>query len=229
MGKKSICIIPARGGSKRIPRKNIRSFLGKPIIGYSIEAALECSRFETVMVSTDDEEIASISKDLGADVPFYRSTESADDFAPLIEVVREVVNSYQQMQRSFDVICCLLPTAPFITSEIINEAFTSLKNKDVDSVFSIQQFGYPIQRSLQMDAHGNLSMVWPEFINSRSQDLDLRYHDAGMLYVGKTEAVLKEGTFFTHKSSGILLSDKRCQDIDTQEDWTLAELKYAAI
>ena len=220
-----IAIIPARGGSKRIPRKNIKPFLGKPIIAYSIEAAIQSGLFDEVMVSTDDEEIAQIAQEYGAKVPFIRSEKNADDHAVLADVVHEVLSLYQEQNKSFDSVCCLLPTAPFVTSERLTDSCHKLKNESLDAVFPVLPFSFPIQRSLEI-SDGLIKMVWEEHMNSRSQDLEKRYHDAGQFYWLRTSSFLEEKKLFMAKSGGVIISELEAQDIDTETDWQLAELKY---
>lgn len=218
---KNLAIIPARGGSKRIPRKNIKDFLGKPIIAYSIEVALASSLFNEVMVSTDDEEIADIALQYGAKVPFIRSTETADDFATLSDVVEEVKESYGKKDILFDNICCILPTSPLIIVETLKKSYDLLIENDADSVRPIVRFGYPIQRSFKRDSDGKVSFFYPEYAQSRSQDLEPAFHDAGMFYWMKADVGLKG-----EKRYGLEISEMECQDIDNYNDWKLAELKY---
>jgi pseudaminic acid cytidylyltransferase len=221
----NLAIIPARGGSKRIPRKNIKPFLGKPIIAYSIEAALKSNLFDEVMVSTDDEEIAKIAKQYGAKVPFLRSNDNANDFAVLADVVEEVIANYNKQKNSFDTICCILPTAPFVTSNKITEAYKKFTEGNFDSVFLVLEFSFPIQRSLKIN-EDKVAMVWGEHLNSRSQDLEPRYHDSGQFYWLKNNSFSKEKKLFTNNSGAIVISELQAQDIDTETDWKLAEIKY---
>ena len=221
----NLAIIPARGGSKRIPRKNIKPFLGKPIIAYSIEAAIKSNLFNEVMVSTDDEEIVKIAKQYGAKVPFLRSNDNANDFAVLADVVEEVVSNYSQNNQVFENICCILPTAPFVTSTKIIEAYKTLSNNNFDSVFPVLEFSFPIQRSLKIEDN-KVVMVWNEHLNSRSQDLEARYHDSGQFYWIKTQSFLTEKKLLTNDSGAIIISQLEAQDIDTETDWKLAEIKY---
>ena len=221
----NICIIPARGGSKRIPRKNIKHFLGKPIIAYSIQAAIDSDLFDEVMVSTDDDEIAKIAIQYGAKVPFLRSADSANDFAVLSDVVDEVLMSYNKQKKNFKNICCLLPTAPFVTSNKITEAYITFIENNFDSVFPVLEFSFPIQRSLKMEGK-KVVMVWNEYLNTRSQDLDSRYHDSGQFYWLKSSSFSKEKKMFTNNSGVILISELHAQDIDTETDWKLAEIKF---
>jgi N-acylneuraminate cytidylyltransferase len=224
---KNLAIIPARGGSKRIPRKNIKPFLGKPIIAYSIEAAIESKLFDEVMVSTDDEEIASISKQYGANIPFLRSEDTANDYATLADVLLEVINCYHQIEIFPENVCCILPTAPLISpSNIINVYHMLTETNSYTSIYPIVSFSYPILRSLKIDANNYLSMNYPEYVNTRSQDLEPAYHDTGTFYWIKTDALLKYKSILTPKTKGIIVDEVSVQDIDTEMDWKLAELKY---
>lgn len=222
---KRLAIIPARGGSKRIPRKNIKDFCGHPIIAYSIAAALDSGLFEEVMVSTDDAEIAETALKFGAKVPFLRSPETADDFATTAAVLEEVLLKYEELGQHFETACCLYPTAPLLKSESLKEAFALLSDKKYDSVFPVLKYSYHIWRSLKME-NGNVSMNWPEHVNSRSQDLPPTFHDAGQFYFFRTEALLQQKTLFTDNSGAIELSELEVQDIDTLADWQMAEIKY---
>lgn len=222
---KCIAIIPARGGSKRIPRKNIRNFLGKPIIAYSIEAAIESGLFDEVMVSTDDEEIAHIAKQYGASVPFMRSVAASDDFATTAQVLEEVLGNYSINEIRFESACCIYPTAPFITSNILNKAYKKLKEGSYKSVFPILRYGYPIWRSLKL-VDDKVVMNWPEHLTSRSQDLIPAFHDTGQFYWFIVKAFNKSKALFTDDSGTIELTELEVQDIDNEIDWALAELKY---
>ena len=221
-----IAIIPARGGSKRIPRKNIKNFLGKPIIAYSIETALESGLFDIVMVSTDDVEIATISEQYGAKVPFVRSEAKASDFATTADVIEEVLLTYLELGLSFDTVCCIYPTAPFVNSKILSSAFEQLVQSEADSVFPIQAYNYSIWRSLNINKDGWLKLNFSENLEKRSQDLPNSYHDAGQFYWIKTASFLKSKQIFSENSKGIVVSSLDAHDIDTIEDWELAELKY---
>ena len=219
----SVAIIPARGGSKRIPHKNIKDFLGKPIIAYSIEAALKSGLFDEVMVSTDDAEIASVARSCGASVPFMRSAQTANDYATTADVIREVLDCYRKSGKSFDVLCCLYSTAPFVTQDNLKEAFSKLG--EFDSVFTVVQYSYPVQRSLNVK-DGKVGMNFPQFKDSRSQDLEATYHDAGQFYFAKTETFLKENTLWGSNTGALILPELQVQDLDTETDWKLAEIKY---
>lgn len=225
MSYKSIAIIPARGGSKRIPKKNIKPFLGKPIIQYSIGAAMRSELFDEVMVSTDDIQIAEISKSLGAKVPFMRSKENSNDYAGTADVILEVLDKYEENGNIFDYCCCIYPTAPFITSEKLKESFEIFKVKDYDSLFPVVKYSYPIQRSYKF-VNDKISMVWPENYSQRSQDLEQFYHDAGQFYWLKVEKFIEKKQIYTDNSGAIVFSELEAQDIDNEEDWRLAEMKY---
>jgi len=222
---KNLAIIPARGGSKRIPGKNIRDFCGRPILSYSIQAARECGIFEEVMVSTDDDRIAEIGRQFGAVVPFMRSAATADDRTPLAEAILEVLLAYEARGKNFDNICCILATAPFLTHEDIKKAYSEFLAGGYDSVFPVVRFGYPIFRALRFEG-GKVSMFWPENRDSRSQDFELAFHDAGAFYWAKVDALKSECTLFMANSGGLVVSEALAQDIDTEEDWRIAEIKY---
>lgn len=223
---KAICIIPARGGSKRIPRKNIKDFLGKPIIAYSIEAALQSGIFEEVMVSTDDVEIAEIAKKYGASVPFLRSEETSNDYATTADVINEVLDSYEKKGLYFDIIGCVYATAPFVTSQILNDAVKLVIEDNYDSALSCVEFSYPILRSLEINQKHRLQFKWPEYLNERSQDLPKFYHDAGQFYISKTDSYRKTNAFCGNNAAPVILSELEVQDLDTMTDWKLAEMKY---
>lgn len=221
----NLAIIPARGGSKRIPKKNIKEFLGKPIIAYSIEAALKSNLFDEVMVSTDDNEIADIAKKFGAKVPFLRSEINANDFAVLVDVLLEVIAFYAQRNIRYDTICCILPTAPFITADKIKKGKQLLSRKSHDCVFPVLEFSFPIQRSLKIE-DTKVAMVCSEYLNTRSQDLEPRYHDSGQFYWIKTDVLLAQKKIFVENAGALIISQLEAQDIDTPTDWKLAEIKY---
>lgn len=218
---KNLCIIPARGGSKRIPRKNIKPFMGKPIIAYSIEAALKSGLFDEVMVSTDDLEFAEVARQFGAAVPFLRSEKTANDYAGLTDVIDEVVATYKDRGVLFDNYCCLLSTAPFVNSDLLKESYELFIEKKFDTLRPIVRFDYPIQRAYRMDEDNVVSFMQPEYLNTRSQDLEKAYHDAGLFYWG-TCAVGFKG----NKWGGYVIDESVCQDIDTEDDWRMAEMKY---
>ncbi len=222
---KSIAIITARGGSKRIPRKNIKLFLGKPIIAYSIEAALNSRLFSEVMVSTDDEEIAEMAMKYGAHIPFLRSDKNADDFASTVDVIIEVLNEYEKSGQTFNYACCIYPTAPFVSEAKLKEAFNLLAEKNFSAVFPIARFSYPIQRALRLN-NGNVSMIHPENLTARSQDLEPAYHDAGQYYWMDVRKFAGEKTLFMKNTGAIPTDEMEVQDIDNETDWKLAELKF---
>lgn len=226
MKNKVIAIITARGGSKRIPRKNIKNFLGKPIIEYSIEAALKSDLFDEVMVSTDDEEIASFSISCGAKVPFFRSNKNSDDYSSTSDVLIEVLNKYKELNLNFKYACCIYPTAPFITSDKLQKAYEELESNSAISVLPIVRFSFPILRSFKLD-NGYVKMNWSEHLNSRSQDLPPSFHDAGQFYFFDVEKFLLERKLFTDNTIGLEMPELEVQDIDTEEDWKIAEIKYS--
>ncbi|WP_018336201.1 pseudaminic acid cytidylyltransferase [Butyricimonas synergistica] len=221
---KNLCVIPARGGSKRIPRKNIKPFMGKPIVAYSIDAALRSGLFEEVMVSTDDEEIAMIAREHGAQVPFMRDAETANDYASTADVILEVLDMYEKRGRVFDTICCVYSTAPFVTPARLSEAYLKLTG-GIDSVFTCVAYSYPVQRGLHI-VDGKIRMLYPEYASSRSQDLEKIYHDAGQFYIARTTSFIAEKTFWGKNTVGLVLPELEVQDLDTLADWKLAEMKY---
>ena len=223
--KKNIAIIPARVGSKRIPQKNIKNFLEKPIIAYSIEAALKSGLFDEVMVSTDDEKIAEVSKKWGAKVPFLRSKENANDYAGIADVLIEVLNEYKNRNIEFENVCCILATAPFIQADDLMDSYIKLLNSMYDSVLPVVRYSFPIQRAMQFEGD-KIRMIWPENLITRSQDLTPSFHDAGLFYWVKTNVVLQYKRLWTNNTSAIEISEEKAQDIDTLEDWKIAELKY---
>lgn len=222
---KSIAVITARGGSKRIPRKNIKEFLGKPMLVYSIEAALSSGCFDMVMVSTDDEEIAGIARGAGAQVPFMRSSATADDFATTADVIMEVIEEYGKRGVCFETFCCIYPTAPFLTPERIREGMALLEEKRADSVMPVTAFSFPPQRCVVI-RDGRITPKWPEYMPMRSQDLEPYYHDCGQFYCVNTARFLEEKQIIMHNTYPLILSEMEVQDIDTENDWELAELKY---
>lgn len=228
----NIAIITARGGSKRIPKKNIKNFCGKPIIAYSIEAALQSGIFDEVMVSTDSEEIAEIARQYGAKVPFLRSAEAANDIATTVDACKEVLLAYEKEGKTFDYYCCLYPTAPFVTPDNLKKALDMLiDHPETLSVFPVTQFSYPPQRGFYLNREGQLRYVQPEHLFTRSQDLPKIYHDCGLFYF-VNYTLFKEGDFYNDvddSSRAIVLGENEVQDIDTPEDWSLAELKYRFI
>lgn len=228
MSEKAIAIITARGGSKRIPKKNIKEFCGKPIIAYSIRAALDSEIFDEVMVSTDSEEIAEIARAYGAKVPFMRSAKTSDDFATTADVLMEVLERYQEMDRTFDVMSCIYPTAPFVTPQKLQSAYDTLKKEQAVMAMPVVAFSYPPQRSYVLN--GNmLEMKWKENYNKRSQDLEKMYHDAGQFYMYQVDAFVRLKGQMTESIVPVIIDEMEVQDIDNESDWKLAELKYQMI
>ena len=225
----NICVIPARGGSKRIPRKNIKEFNGKPIIAYSIEAALKSNCFDQVIVSTDDDEIAEVAKKYGAQVPFLRPDELSNDYAGTIPVIKHAIEWMEDDKSSVENVCCLYATAPFIRPQIISQAYQQLNNSKADYCFSVTSFVFPIQRAIKIVEKNKVSMFYPEHFNTRSQDLEEAYHDAGQFYWGKAQAFKDELPIFTEVATPYILPRYLVQDIDTPEDWIRAEAMYRAL
>lgn len=224
MNGKKLAIITARGGSKRIPRKNIKDFCGRPILCYSIEAALESEAFDEVMVSTDDAEIAGIALKSGACVPFFRSEEMSGDHASTDQVIMEVLKKYQENGLEFDAFCCIYPTAPFLTGKRLKAAMDLLET--ADSVMPVVPFSYPPQRGLILNKNGFVERQFPEYAAARSQDLPRIYHDCGQFYACRTAPFMETGTTDVERLVPLILSDMEVQDIDTPEDWEMAEIKY---
>ncbi|MDD5939876.1 MAG: pseudaminic acid cytidylyltransferase [Lachnospiraceae bacterium] len=221
----SIAIITARGGSRRIPGKNIKSFCGKPIIAYSIEAALQAGCFDKVMVSTDSDKIADIAKKCGAEVPFLRSSQNADDHATTADVIAEVLDTYAQRGEHYDRFLCLYPTAPFVTAQRLCEAVQKMEETGADAVVPVVRFSFPPQRGFILQ-EGKLAYKWPQFRSSRSQDLEPFYHDAGQFYLVKEEAFRREQTVVPAGTVPIILPETQVQDIDNPDDWEIAEIKF---
>ena len=225
---KRLAIITARGGSKRIPRKNIKPFLGKPILAYSIEAAVASGLFDEVMVSTEDEEIAEIAKQYGAKVPFYRSEKTAGDFATTNDVLLEVIDEYEKRGQFFDVACCIYPTAPFVTAEKIKDAMNQLEASDADTLIPVVQFSYPPQRAMVI-RNQKLEFKYLEYIDSRSQDLEKEYHDVGQFYCFKVPAYKENKKLMLGSILPYVVDEMEVQDIDNESDWKIAEIKYQAM
>jgi pseudaminic acid cytidylyltransferase len=223
---KILAIIPARGGSKRIPRKNIKDFAGQPIIKYSIDAAKESDIFDEIMVSTDDREIAKIAESFGIKVPFLRSKENSTDMAPTIPVLEEVVMEYKKLGKEFDFVCCIYPTAVFITGERLRLAKKIILDKKAEAVVPMMRFGHPIQRAFKIKDAEKVEMFWPENYNARSQDLEPAYHDCGQFYFLKTESLLEQKVLFPRLTIRIEVPGLEAQDIDNEEDWKIAEIKF---
>lgn len=227
----NVAIIPARGGSKRIPKKNIKKFCGQPMIAYSIQAAKASGCFERIIVSTDDQAIASVAIEYGAEVPFFRPKELSDDFTGTIPVIRHAIEMLEQQNaKPISAACCIYATAPFIQPLDIITGLKQLQN-NVDCLysFSVTSYPYPIQRAIKVTHDKRTEMFQPEFFNVRSQDLEDAYHDAGQFYWGRKEAWLNEKNIFSSHSMPIILPRYRVQDIDTQEDWLSAELMFEMI
>ena len=222
---KAIAIIPARGGSKRIPRKNIKLFHAKPLIAYSIQTALSSGVFEKVIVSTDDEEIAEVAREYGAQVPFMRSKELSDDFATTGDVVADVIKKLKAQGEEFDYVCTIYATAPLLQKEYLQEAFEKLQNSDAKVAFSATSMPFPIQRTFKLTKDGRCEMFWPEHFKTRSQDLEEAYQDAGQFYWEKV-GESRNDILFSHDAIPIILPRHLVQDIDTLEDWTRAEMLY---
>lgn len=225
----NIAIIPARGGSKRIPRKNIKLFHGKPMIAYSIEAAQKSGCFDKIIVSTDDQEIADVAKQYGAEVPFIRPADISDDFATTLDVMQHAINWCKQQLWNVELVCCIYATAPFILPEYIQHGLKVVSAEHVEYAFSATNFPFPIQRAISLGEDTSVSMFSPEYATTRSQDLEEAYHDAGQFYWGKASAFLMGKAIFAEHSKAIVLPRKRVQDIDTFEDWELAESLYSIL
>lgn len=222
-------VVTARGGSKRIPRKNVREFCGRPIIAYSISAALEAGCFDEVMVSTDDRGIAEVGRSCGAVVPFMRSAETATDQATTAEVLLEVLRAYEQLGRKVDVACVMYPTAPFLTAASLVQSLEILEqDAELESVIPITPFTFPIQRALRL-TNGLVSMCQPEHALTRSQDLEPTFHDAGQFYWVRVPAFLAAPRLVGVRTAGVVLPPWQVQDIDNEEDWVMAELKFRAL
>ena len=223
-----VAIIPARGGSKRIPRKNIKDFCGKPMIAYSIEAALDSKLFDRVVVSTDDEEIASIAKQYGAEIPFMRPPELSDDHTATIPVIAHAIEELQK-EGPVEIACCIYATAPFIQVNYLKEAYHVLLSNNSSYSFSATSFPFPIQRAIKLNSEHQVEMFQPENFNTRSQDLEEAYHDAGQFYFGTSQAWLNAKPIFAKHSTAVILPRHRVQDIDTLEDFRRAELMFKAL
>ncbi len=225
MDSRKIAIITARGGSKRIPRKNIKEFCGQPILAYSIRAAVESGIFDTVMVSTDDEEIAETARKYGAEVPFYRSPETANDYATTNDVLLEVLAEYEKRGQFFEMAVCIYPTAPFVTAEKLKTAVGKLSESDADTLIPVVAFSYPPQRAMIVE-EGRLVFKYPQYLDSRSQDLTPHYHDVGQFYVFRTAEFQKNRKLMVGNILPMVVSELEVQDIDNQTDWEIAEMKY---
>ncbi len=224
-----LAVIPARGGSKRIPRKNIRVFCGKPMIAWSIEAALKSGCFDRVIVSTDDQEIAETSRLYGAEVPFIRPAELSDDHTGTVPVIAHAISSLSQAGNMPTTVCCLYATAPFVRAEDLKRGLSLLDTTDCDYAFSVTTYAFPIQRALRIDDCGKTQMFYPEHVNARSQDLADACHDAGQFYWGHAATWLAGTAILSAKAAPVMLPRYRVQDIDTPEDWVRAELMFSAL
>ena len=223
---KSIAIITARGGSKRIPKKNIKEFCGKPIIAYSIEAAFSSGIFDEIMVSTDSEEIKNIAEKYGASVPFLRSEATSNDFATSADVIEEVLTKYRKIGKNFDAFACIYPTAPFITGKRLSEAKQLLNESD--AVLSVVKYSFPPQRAFLI-RNGIVSYQYPQFERTRSQDLEPIYHDCGQFYLCNVECFLSHHSLILPKTKPYIIPEEEVQDIDTFSDWAIAEAKYQVL
>ena len=222
-----IAIITARGGSKRIPRKNIKEFMGKPMLAYAIEAAKQSKLFDVIMVSTEDSEIADVAKKYGAEVPFMRSAKTSSDFATTYDVLDEVISEYKKQNQEFDIICCIYPCVPFLSGNTIKEAYGKLDDC-TNAVMPVCKYSTPIEWALKFDKN----FVLPydsKALKIRSQDLEPKYYDAGMFYFCKTNVLLKEKTLVPAKTAGFIIDETECQDIDNLSDWHMAEIKYTML
>jgi pseudaminic acid cytidylyltransferase len=224
-----LAVIPARGGSKRIPRKNIRPFCGRPMIAWSIEAAMQSGCFQQVVVSTDDDEIADIARAWGAGVPFKRPANLADDHTATLPVIAHAIEWYQHHGDIPTHICCVYATAPFVQSEDIRTGLSLLERHGCDYVFPVTSYPFPVQRAIRITPSGRVEMFNPENFNTRSQDLEEAYHDAGQFYWGLSEAWLKKRPIFSSGATPLVLPRYRVQDIDTMEDWEMAERMFEAM
>jgi pseudaminic acid cytidylyltransferase len=229
MNKKVIAIIPARMGSKRIPKKNIKLFHGKPIIAYSIQAALETKLFDRVIVSTDSHEVEDIARSYGAEVPFIRPPELSDDFTGTSAVIFHALNWLIDHGADILYVCCIYATAPFINSKYLTDGLKLLKENNATSAFSVTTYPFSIYRSLKINEHGRIQMIWPDYMNIRSQDLSEAYHDAGQFYWADAKKYLIEKKFYSKDAIPVVLPRYLVQDIDTEEDWKRAEAMYIAI
>ncbi len=222
---RKIAIITARGGSKRIPRKNIKEFCGKPILAYSIEAARTSGLFDTVMVSTDDREIAELARKYGAEVPFFRSERTAGDFATTNDVLLGGLGGYEKRGECYDLGCCIYPTAPFVTAAKLKDALGRLEGSGADTLIPVVAFSYPPQRAMVV-REDRLVFEYPRYLDSRSQDLEPHYHDVGQFYLFYTEAFRRNGKLMVGNILPYVVSEMEVQDIDNQTDWEIAEIKY---
>lgn len=224
-----LAVIPARGGSKRIPRKNIKLFCGKPMLAWSIEAALESGVFDQVIVSTDDQEIAEVAQQYGATVPFMRPQQLSDDHTGTIPVIQHAIEWLNAAGPPVDLACCLYATAPFVSAEDIRRGLQVLTETASEYAFTVTSYPFPIQRAIRLTAEGRVEMFNPEHFNTRSQDLEEAFHDAGQFYWGRASAWLHGAPIFGPGSAPVILPRHRVQDIDTQEDWERAQWLFKAM
>ena len=224
-----LAIIPARGGSKRIPRKNIKLFCAKPMIAWSIDAALQSGCFDQVIVSTDDQEIAEVARQYGATVPFMRPAELSDDHTGTVPVIQHAIEWVNAQGQPVEQACCLYATAPFVSAEDINRGLDILDATQSDYAFSVTSYAFPIQRAIRLNDEGRVQMFNPEYFNIRSQDLEEAFHDAGQFYWGTADAWLQGRMIFGTGSVPVPLPRHRVQDIDTPEDWVRAEWLFKAM
>ncbi len=225
----NVAIIPARGGSKRIPGKNIKQFAGRPIMGWVIDAARESGLFDRLIVSTDDSDVAEVAVEYGAEVPFLRPPELSDDHAGIIEVVQHAIGWMRKEDVPVEYVCCILATAPFLQADILSLAFEKLIESRASYAFSVTGYPFPIQRAIRIDSTGRVEALWPENIKARSQDLEEVHHDAGQFYWGTSEAFEQGDVIYSNCSVPIRLPRYLVHDIDTAEDWKLAELMFNAM
>ncbi len=225
---KNVAIIPARGGSKRIKKKNIKAFCGSPIISYSISAAIKSNLFDRILVSTDDNEIAEVALSFGAEVPFVRPKNISDDQTGTIPVIKHAINWLDKSEPlyEFEYACCIYPTAPFVTAVLLRSAFNKLVKENANFSMPVTKFDYPVQRALYLSGSKNICMVDEKLFTARSQDLEDRLHDTGQFYWGKKSAWLSKKTLFGSSSVPVIIPSYQCHDIDTVEDWQYAEMKY---
>jgi pseudaminic acid cytidylyltransferase len=224
----NLALIPARGGSKRIHKKNIKEFNSQPIISYSIKSAIESNLFDEIMVSTDDHEIAETAIRYGAKVPFFRSQKNSSDFSTTFEVIEEVLEKYNEIQISFNNICCIYPCAPLIQINKLKLAYDLLIENNYNSVFPVIRYSNPIQRALKL-VDDKVDMFYPEMKNIRSQDLENSYFDAGQFYWANTQKLLSQKSLYTNNTGAIILDELEAHDIDNEIDWLITEIKYSLL
>ncbi len=221
-----IAIITARGGSKRIPRKNIKEFMGKPMLSYAIDATLKSNIFDEVMVSTDDIEIAKVARKYGANVPFMRSKKTASDYATTFDVIDEVISKYKRQNMNFDTVCCIYPCVPFLKSDTLKSAYE--KMQDFDAVIPVCKYPVPVEWAMKIE-NSMLIPIDRKAQNIRSQDLKPKYFDVGMFYFCKTEKIYEHNSLIPSKATAYIIDEAECQDIDTIDDWKSAEMKYKVL